>query len=897
MVESVRGLAAIRPVGRQAEVELVRARVREAASGLPGVVLVRGTTGIGKSTLLSMIRSAVRAEAEVLSTTCADGGPDFAVARSLFGAEAGQPPAEDERSRLRWLVRIAADRMTERPLVVVVDDAHRCDAGTARWLGLLARRASRGGLFVVLAFPCVERMAAEERFAELTGTLDTTVIDLGPLPEPEVRELLRAVFGTEPHEDFLRVCVQECNGNPGATLAYVARVVALGGRPDQEWARWLRAAATAGSDAERLAWLNDQPEPVRRYATSVAILGGADAGAAAALFELPAAAAETARTTLTLARVLTERGSFRSGQFRAGLLAQLDPAELAALRARAARLLSDEGRPCQEIAEQIVALPVITEPWMVTALREAAHDRADGPEAAADYLRRALEPDPGHVEIRLELARLLAEVDPEEARVRYAGVLGDIGDLERRACVAAEYGMVALRTGHSREAFTTLLDLWQALPGTADPDARAGLEATMLAVGIDDLGTVAAALGRTREIGSPTGVRTESAKRLALLLATGMLMRAESLENTVALVRSALSLPAMPHDQWDLRGAVMLHYCGAQAEAEAVVERAMATAEAKGDKDFRAMVFVTRAMLRHLRGELLDARADAEQALSTPATGVGFDDLRWARCVLASVCSRTGERERAARLLAELGEPRQPLEHVWLAQVRAHLLRGAGEPSAALDVLLDCAKDMAAMGVGNPSTSAGWVDSVALLVELGRVPEAVEVAERGADRVRRWDTPVGRGYALLTDGLCTGQAETLREAASQLAEAGCARYEVQALTALGGALLRDGQDKEARRQLRAAADRAVRCGDLDGANEARAALVRAGGRMGEMSALTGDVLTSSERRVAELAAAGQTNRQIADALFITVRTVESHLSNAYRKLGAQARADLAARLR
>ncbi|MGW0520801.1 LuxR C-terminal-related transcriptional regulator [Crossiella sp. NPDC003009] len=884
-------------MGRRAEVELVRARVREAASGLPGVALVRGTSGIGKSTLLSTVCAAVRAEAEVLSTTCADGDADFAAARSLFGTAAEQPPADDGRSRLRWLVRIATDRMTERPLVLVLDDAHRCDTGTARWLGLLARRASRGGLLVVLAFPCVERMAAEERFAELTGTLDTTVIDLGPLPEPEVRELLRAVFGTEPHEDFLRVCVQECNGNPGATLAYVERVVALGGGPDQEWARWLRAAATAGSNAERLAWLNDQPESVRRYATSVAILGGADAGAASALFELPAAAAETARTTLTLARVLTERGSFRSGQFRADLLAQLDPVELAALRARAARLLSDEGRPRQEIAEQIVALPVITEQWMVTALREAAHDRADGPEVAAGYLRRALETDPGHVEIGLELARLLADVDPEQARVLYAGLLGDIGDPERRASVAADYGMVALRTGQPREAFTTLLDLWQALPETADPEARAALEATMLALGTDDLGTVATALARTREIGSPTGVRTESARRLALLLASGMLMKAESLEDTVALVRSALSLPTMPHDHWDLRGAVNLHYCGAQAEAAAVVERAMATAEAKGDKDFRAMAFVTRAVLWHACGELVDARADAEQALSEPATGVGFDDLRWARCVLASVCSRTGERERAARLLTELGEPRQPAEHAWMAQVRAHLLRGSGEPSAALEVLLDCGEDLAAMGVRNPSASAGWVDAVALLVELGRLPEAVELAERGADGVRRWPTPVGRGYALLTDGLCTGQAETLREAASRLGEAGCALYEVQALTALGGALLRDGQDKQARRQFRAAADRAVRCGDLDGANEARAALVRAGGRMGEVSVLTGDVLTSGERRVAELAAAGQTNRQIADALFITVRTVESHLSNAYRKLGAQARADLAARLR
>ena len=101
-------------------------------------------------------------------------------------------------------------------------------------------------------------------------------------------------------------------------------------------------------------------------------------------------------------------------------------------------------------------------------------------------------------------------------------------------------------------------------------------------------------------------------------------------------------------------------------------------------------------------------------------------------------------------------------------------------------------------------------------------------------------------------------------------------------------------DRGARKQLRAAADLAVRCGDVAMASAARTALVQAGGRVGTLT--IGDVMTGGERRVAELAARGMTNRQIADSLFVTVRTVESHLSNVYRKLGVSTRADLAARV-
>ena len=154
-----------------------------------------------------------------------------------------------------------------------------------------------------------------------------------------------------------------------------------------------------------------------------------------------------------------------------------------------------------------------------------------------------------------------------------------------------------------------------------------------------------------------------------------------------------------------------------------------------------------------------------------------------------------------------------------------------------------------------------------------------------------------RGSALLAEGMATGKTETLEHAVSELAAAGVRLLECEALTAFGLALLNAGHEKAARKHLRAAVDLAVRCGDVLAGNAARDALVKAGGRMGVLSASPLEALTGGERRVVELAAERLTNREIADTLFVAVRTVESHLSNAYRKLGVQTRTELAARLR
>jgi DNA-binding CsgD family transcriptional regulator len=134
--------------------------------------------------------------------------------------------------------------------------------------------------------------------------------------------------------------------------------------------------------------------------------------------------------------------------------------------------------------------------------------------------------------------------------------------------------------------------------------------------------------------------------------------------------------------------------------------------------------------------------------------------------------------------------------------------------------------------------------------------------------------------------------ERLREAV-EITEGSPARLEhAKALVALGSALRRGRKRTQAREPLRRGLELAAQCGATPLADHARTELYAAGGRP-QREALTGpDSLTPSERRVAELAAEGHGNREIAQALFVTPRTVESHLTSVYRKLGISARAGL-----
>jgi DNA-binding CsgD family transcriptional regulator len=151
------------------------------------------------------------------------------------------------------------------------------------------------------------------------------------------------------------------------------------------------------------------------------------------------------------------------------------------------------------------------------------------------------------------------------------------------------------------------------------------------------------------------------------------------------------------------------------------------------------------------------------------------------------------------------------------------------------------------------------------------------------------------GMALRAAGLVEGGArgiELLAEAVDALAGSPAALEHARALTDLGAALRRAGHRSDAREPLRRGLERAQRCNATALVERAHSELLATGARPRRVAVSGPDALTASERRVAGMAAEGLTNRAIAQALFVTEKTIEWHLSQAYRKLDITSRSEL-----
>jgi DNA-binding CsgD family transcriptional regulator len=181
------------------------------------------------------------------------------------------------------------------------------------------------------------------------------------------------------------------------------------------------------------------------------------------------------------------------------------------------------------------------------------------------------------------------------------------------------------------------------------------------------------------------------------------------------------------------------------------------------------------------------------------------------------------------------------------------------------------------------------------LLRLGERETARQVAQAELDDVRKFGAPRALGVASRVAGLAQGGRdglELLSESVTSLRSSSALLELAHSLTELGAALRRAGQRTAAREPLAEALELSVRCGARRLVGRAREELKATGARPRREWRSGVEALTPSELRVVRLAADGRTNREIAHELFVTLKTVEGHLSRAYTKLGIGGRGEL-----
>ncbi len=307
----------------------------------------------------------------------------------------------------------------------------------------------------------------------------------------------------------------------------------------------------------------------------------------------------------------------------------------------------------------------------------------------------------------------------------------------------------------------------------------------------------------------------------------------------------------------------------------------------------------TRALPQLWQGRVDDALADLERARDARRYG-WHQFARTAAAHYALCLVEKGALELAeSALLEDPLRDRRDLEDALSLYSLGAVRFAQGRPREALDIALAAGKV-----VERTFESFGqcpWRTSAAqAALALGERERALELAREAADRAQRTGVLHERIRAFRVLGMCqqgATQIQTLR-AAVRLGRSSPPRLETtRALVELGAALRRANQRTAAREPLELAADTALRCGASALHHRARTELAATGARPRRDALLSGPTsLTPSERRIAELAAAGKCNREIAQGLFVTPKTVEYHLRNAYRKLGIEKRRQLSGAL-
>jgi DNA-binding CsgD family transcriptional regulator len=901
-------------VGRELELDLLDAFVGGEGGGAVFAV-IEGEAGIGKTALWSAAADVARRRGvRVLEArpTAAEAGSSYvalddlvrpaldvlpcveeprrgALAGALLLEEAGGPT--EPRLVALGLLSLVEELAREAPVLVAVDDWQWLDGSSAAMLAFVVRRLAPDGVRVLATARTGE---ADDALAVLVRSLAegrALEIPVGPLERAALQRLLHDRTGTWLSPPALRRLHAASRGNPLAALELaranadvapatdVRRLLAARmARLSRDAREVLRCvAALVGPRAGAVEAASDDPVAARRGLEEALAAQVLERNGERLRFAHPLMAAVTEeRTPPGHWRALHQRlaGTVRDPEQRArhlALAASGPDADVAAALETAAARATARGAPATaaELAERAGTLTPAGEP------EERARrllDAADLHTLAGDYRRacalleglvEALPPGP----LRARALQRLAYLDTEGARNR---------ERAERALAEAGDDDHLLAEIHLTIANNELL--------SAEPDVAA-VHAEAAAKHARRAGDPYLQARALTELAGQHCWRGQGVQRDALLEA-----------DRLARQGGGRSVEYTPLSMLGLQQ----YWAGELTEGRRVLEEELRRAQREGNVEHEGFAQAMLVDLEVRAGRLTVADAHAQQALDRGLGMAMSNSETGARTLRARVDALLGRvesaREHATRAVALAGRTHDAADDILARHVLGFLELSLGDAEAAVGWLADLPARVEAIGAREPMMFGVDPDLAEALVLVGDLDGARAVQARldalGHELGRPWAIATAlrcRGVIAAAEGRHDAAIADHRTALEVLERVGQPFERARTLLALGTAERRAKQRAAARTSLQGALALFAELGTELWAQRARAEITRLGGRR----AAGRDELTPTEQRVAELAADGRSNREIAAELFVSERTVEANLTRVYRKLGIRSRTQLA----
>jgi len=930
---------------RDGELEGIANALDSATKGAGRVVVVEGVAGIGKTRLIHETRDLARLRGfgrlqgtgDETETAMAWGvvrqmversvsrysgeiraaildGPAGRALQALDVAPDAEAPDADITRTLHALWWVAIDLSSTRPLLITVDDAQWADQPSLRFLNYLARRVADLPIALVVATrPPPEGAQA---LAELTVSQYVERL----LPEvlsPGAVAAFHTPDGITPCPEVVAAMHAACGGNPFLTGALLDELVNAGHNVG------LPATADAitglGPATISRAMLSRLSESALRLAGAVAVLGlHSGPWLAGQVAQLDADELHDAVDALVRANVFVggvDGLTFVHPVIREATLAALGPLQEAALHGRAVTALHAQHAPARQLGPHLLMAPVGTLPMAADILVEAATESAAAGdhEVATACLQRALAERPGDLGVRERLGRSLLRVwRPDDARPHLQAAADAADDARHRAELLAA---IATATNQQQGPYAAVAELVADLeewPPLSEEPARLVLEAR--------LGMLRSFLPAQRRVAADhlsqfAGLAGDTAEERALLalLAQRGRYHSDPHQEVADYARRALAKGALFDDAARGSGLVswvlaMMSLISAEgvAEGRAEFDRARLRVTRGGSPADYAMVLNASMLLAWRSGDVTATETDAESILAAVRDEPNGPEVISIRATATNFACYTAMERRdldsATRLLAEFDAARggvNVVPTVWLHEVRARVSLAADDAHGALRHLDTLKSELDDLGA-DPAPLAWRLAAAIAWSRTGETERAEQALAEHVALCRQWGSPTDLGAALRVAARFEPDPEVrsdrLAEALAVLETAHDRLEYAKALTDQAETWRALGRRTDARAGLNAAAETVEACGSPAVRDRIVSALEAIGDRPRRSIALGAESLTASERRVASLAVEGRSNRDIAQELFVSPKTVENHLGRVYTKLGIGNRRELAGAL-